>query len=139
MKQKLSRREALKTAGALSAATVALGFPAPHVLAATGNHEKLNDALIGCGERARFGHLPYLVGDIFRDSFRACKEGGHPAFSNFADFSGPFVEGLLAGHLAVHAGLHQRVAWDGEAMRSPTHPELGRWIKQERRKGWELL
>ncbi|MFZ1936181.1 MAG: hypothetical protein WCB27_14925 [Thermoguttaceae bacterium] len=78
--------------------------------------------------------LPRPCGDIFR----ACKEGGHPAFSNFADFSGPFVEGLLAGHLALHAGLHQRVEWDGEKMLSPTHPELSRWVKQERRKDWEL-
>ncbi len=83
--------------------------------------------------------LPRPCGDIFRDFFRACKEGGHPAFSNFADFSGPFVEGLLAGHLAVHAGLHERVEWDGEKMQSPNRPELARWIKQERRKGWELV
>ena len=83
--------------------------------------------------------LPRPCGDIFRDFFRACKEGGHPAFSNFADFSGPFVEGLLAGHLAVHAGLNQRVEWDGEKMQCPNHPELNRWVKQERRKGWELV
>lgn len=83
--------------------------------------------------------LPRPGGDIVQDFFRACKQGGAPAFSNFADFSGPFVEGLLAGHLAVHAGLNQRVEWDGEKMQSPTHPELSRWVKQERRKGWELV
>ena len=82
--------------------------------------------------------LPRPCGDIVRDFFRPCKEGGHPAFSNFADFSGPFVEGLLAGHLAIHAGLQQKVEWNGEQMASPTHPALSRWIKQPRRKGWEL-
>ena len=63
MTEKLSRRDVLKTAGTLSATAVALSYPAPFVLAALGSNEKLNVALIGCGERARFGHLPYLVGE----------------------------------------------------------------------------
>ena len=82
--------------------------------------------------------LPRPTGGIFEDFFRAVKQGGLPAFSNFADFSGPFVEGLLAGHLTIRAGLNNRVEWDGAKMQCTNLPELNRWVKQERRKGWEL-
>ena len=40
-----------------------LQYPAPFVSAAVGSNEKLNVALIGCGERGRFAHLPNLVGE----------------------------------------------------------------------------
>ncbi|MGA2257898.1 MAG: Gfo/Idh/MocA family oxidoreductase, partial [Thermoguttaceae bacterium] len=76
MNNRISRRAALKTAGALSAAAVALQYPAPFVSASLRNNEKLNIALIGCGERGR-GHLPGLLGENLvavadPDESRAC-------------------------------------------------------------------
>ena len=53
MSQKISRRDVLKTAGAALGGGAALQYPAPFVLAALGSNEKLNIAVIGCGERAR--------------------------------------------------------------------------------------
>ena len=60
MTTKFSRRDVLKTMGALSATAAALQYPAPFVSASAGSNEKLNIAVIGCGERAR-NHLPGLL------------------------------------------------------------------------------
>ncbi len=45
--------------------------------------------------------LPRPTGGIMGDFLRASKAGGGPTFSGFASFSGPFMEMLLAGHLAM--------------------------------------
>jgi hypothetical protein len=57
-----SRRDVLKSIGALSTTAAAPQYPTPSVSASLGNNEKLNIAVIGCGERAR-AHLPGLLGE----------------------------------------------------------------------------
>ena len=57
--------------------------------------------------------LPRPVGGIMGDFLSACKAGGGPTFSGFASFSGPCLEMLLVGHLAMRAGLNKPVEWDG--------------------------
>jgi predicted dehydrogenase len=82
--------------------------------------------------------LPRPSGGIMGDFLRACQAGGGPTFSGFATFSGPFMEMLLVGHLAMRAGLNQPVLWDGINMKCTNLPELNRYVQREYRQGWSL-
>jgi predicted dehydrogenase len=75
---------------------------------------------------------------IHADFLRACKEGGDPPSSNFPDVSGPYIEALLVGNLAMRAGVGKKVEWDGAAMKCTNMPELNQYVKREYRKGWTL-
>jgi len=75
---------------------------------------------------------------IQQDFLRAVVEGGEPPCSNFADVSGPYVEALLVGQLAMRAGIGRKVEWDGVNMKCTNIPELNQFVKQEYRKGWSL-
>ncbi|MDD4869742.1 MAG: Gfo/Idh/MocA family oxidoreductase [Kiritimatiellae bacterium] len=75
---------------------------------------------------------------IQADFLRAVTEGGEPPCSNFSDVSGPYVEALLVGQLAMRAGVGRKVEWDGVNMKCTNIPELNRFVKQEYRKGWTL-
>ena len=75
---------------------------------------------------------------IHADFLRACKEGGDPPSSNFPEVSGPYMEALLVGNLAMRAGVGQKVEWDGVTMKCTNLPELNRYVKREYRKGWTL-
>ena len=77
------------------------------------------------------------VKEIFGDFIQACK-GGTPPCSNFADYSGPFTEAMLAGKLAMKAGKGRKIEWDGANMKCANLPELNAYVKREYRKGWEL-
>jgi len=82
--------------------------------------------------------LPRPSGGIMGDFLRAARKGGGPTFSGFGTFSGPFLEMFLVGHLAMFAGLHKPVQWDGENMKPTNRPELEKFVKREYRKGWSL-
>jgi hypothetical protein len=58
--------------------------------------------------------LPRPSGGIMGDFLRACQAGGGATFSGFATFAGPFLEKLLVGRLAMRAGLHKPIEWDGD-------------------------
>jgi predicted dehydrogenase len=73
---------------------------------------------------------------IHADFLRAVKEGGDPPSSNFPDVSGPYIEALLVGNLAMLAGLGKKVEWDGVSMRCTNLPELNQYVRREYRKGW---
>jgi predicted dehydrogenase len=75
---------------------------------------------------------------IHADFLRAVKEGGVPPSSNFPDASGPYIESLLVGNLAMWAGVGRKVQWDGVAMKCTNIPELNQYVKREYRKGWSL-
>ena len=72
------------------------------------------------------------------DFLRAVKEGGDPPSSNFPDVSGPYIEALLVGNLAMRAGVGKKVQWDGLNMHCTNLPELNQFVKREYRKGWSL-
>ncbi len=82
--------------------------------------------------------LPRPVGGIMGDFLSACKAGGGPTFSGFASFSGPCLEMMLVGHLAMRTGLNNPVEWDGVAMKSKNQPDLNQYVKREYRQGWTL-
>jgi len=75
---------------------------------------------------------------IHADLLRAVKEGGDPPSSNFPDVSGPYMEALLVGNLAMRAGVGRKVEWDGAGMKCTNIPELNQYVKREYRTGWTL-
>ena len=72
------------------------------------------------------------------DYLRACLEGGPPPCSNFPDVSGPYIEALLVGNLAMRAGVGKKLDWDGVNMKCTNMPEMNRFVKPEYREGWGL-
>ena len=86
----------------------------------------------------RFPKVPLGVAKVQVDFIRACKEGGQPPCSNFPDVSGPYIEALLVGDLAMRAGVGKKLQWDGVNMRCINMPELNQFVKPERRPGYEL-
>jgi hypothetical protein len=82
--------------------------------------------------------LPRIKGGIWGDFARACKEGGTPCISNFADFAGPLLEKMYVGHLAMRAGVAKKVEWDGPTMKCTNLPEVNKYVSREYRKGWTL-
>ena len=65
----------------------------------------------------------------------ACKTGG-PTAANF-DYAGWLTEANHLGNVAYRVG--RKIHWDATAMRAPDAPEADRFIRRERRKGWELM
>jgi predicted dehydrogenase len=54
------------------------------------------------------------------------------------EYGARLTEFVLLGNLAQHAGMHNRVDWDGENMKVTNIPELNQWLKREDRKGWTV-
>ena len=80
--------------------------------------------------------LPRIKGGIHQNFIDACKANDpEMACANFS-YSGPFVESLLVGNLAVR--LKRRIEWDAKAMRSPNAPEADNLITKFYRTGWEI-
>ncbi len=80
--------------------------------------------------------IPRIRGTHQADFFRACR-GGAPACANF-DYSGPLVETVLLGVLAMRAGAGKRIDWDGPEMSCTNRPELNRFLKPDYREGWKI-
>jgi predicted dehydrogenase len=80
--------------------------------------------------------IPRAKGEI-ADLFYAIRTGTPPC-SNFIDASGPFAEFVLAGHLAMFAGVGQKVEWDVAEMKCTNRPDVNAHVKREYRKGWEV-
>ncbi len=83
--------------------------------------------------------LPRPEGGIMGDFLRACFAGGGATFSGFGTFSGPFMEALLTGHLAMRAGLNNPVEWDGVQMKCTNLPDLNRFVHRDYRSGWRQV
>jgi predicted dehydrogenase len=76
----------------------------------------------------------------FEEWIRAI-QGGEPAMSNFADYSGGLTETILLGNLAVWAaasGKGDKVEWDAKNLRSTNIPELESMVKPVYRPGYTL-
>ena len=60
-----------------------------------------------------------------KDYLRACLDGGPPPCSNFPDVSGPYIEALLVGDLAMRAGVGQeaRMGWRQHAVHEHARAE----------------
>ncbi|MCX7044840.1 MAG: gfo/Idh/MocA family oxidoreductase, partial [Candidatus Sumerlaeota bacterium] len=63
--------------------------------------------------------------------------GGEPACSNF-EVASKLTEMLLLGCLAMKAGLHKKIEWDGENTKCTNMPEINQYIARQYRKGWQV-
>jgi predicted dehydrogenase len=71
--------------------------------------------------------------DDFLDAVRAGKTETAVPF----DYGTRLTEFALLGNLAMKAGLHKKVAWDGPNMKVTNMPELNAWVKRPYREGWK--
>ncbi len=69
------------------------------------------------------------------DWLSACK-GGTPASANF-EYGARLTELILLGNVALRTG--KRIQWDPVAMRATNAPEADAFIREECRKGWEIV
>ena len=83
--------------------------------------------------------LPRYKGGIWADFVRAAKAGGPRCVSDFADFSGPLLEAMYVGHLAMRAGIGKKVEWDAPNMKCTNMPDLNQYVGRTYRKGWEVV
>jgi predicted dehydrogenase len=65
---------------------------------------------------------------------QACKTGS-PTSCPF-EFAGPLAEAVQLGLVAHYVG--KRIEWDAANLKAKNCPEADRFIRRERRKGWEL-
>jgi predicted dehydrogenase len=74
--------------------------------------------------------------DIFRDFLDACHAGSNKTSVPF-EYGARLTEFAILGNLAQHAGVNNKVQWDGPNMKVTNIPELNQWVKRPCRKGWE--
>jgi predicted dehydrogenase len=80
--------------------------------------------------------IPRIKGTHFAHFIQCCKEGKRTA-ADF-EYGAAITEFLLLGHLAIRAGVGNKVLWDGPNMQCTNLPDLNHWIAQPCRKGWEV-
>jgi predicted dehydrogenase len=76
-------------------------------------------------------------GGPIEDLFYTMKNGGKPC-SDFIDSAGPLTAFALTGHLAMFAGVGEKLEWDVEKMQCIDMPEIDRYVRREYRRGWEV-
>ncbi len=85
-------------------------------------------------------HLPVNGkgdGGMKEEWTNAIREGKpHIAYSNF-DIAGMLTEAILLGNVAIRAG--KKLEFDAHKLECPNCKEASHFIKQEYRKGWELV
>ena len=81
--------------------------------------------------------LPRAHGGPVGDLFHSIKNDITPC-SDFAESAGPLTAFVLTGHLAMFAGVGQKLQWDVEKMQCTNMPEINQYLRREYRKGWEL-
>lgn len=73
--------------------------------------------------------------NVFTDFLEACRGGRKETAAPF-EYGARLTEFVLLGNLAQHAGVGQKVEWDGPNMKVTNLPELNEWVKRPYRKGW---
>jgi len=76
--------------------------------------------------------IPDSIGH-HKEWFEACKTNGHTT-CNF-DYSGALTEAVLLGNVAYRSG--KKIEWDPRHLRCKGAPEADKFLREERRKGWE--
>jgi predicted dehydrogenase len=74
--------------------------------------------------------------NIFVDFLDAIRAGKTETAVPF-EYGTQLTEFALLGNLAMKAGLHKKVMWDGPKMKVTNMPELNAWVKRPYRKGWK--
>ncbi len=73
--------------------------------------------------------------NIMTDFLDACREGKKETAASFDQGAG-LTEFVLLGNLAQHAGVGQKVEWDGPNMKVTNLAGLNAWVKRPTRPGW---
>lgn len=73
---------------------------------------------------------------IFEDFLTAVREGKTETAVPF-EYGTRLTEFAILGNLAMKAGLHNKVMWDGPKMKVTNLKELNAWVKRPYRKGWK--
>jgi hypothetical protein len=73
--------------------------------------------------------------NVMTDFLDAVREGKKQTSADF-DYGARLTEFCLLGNLAQHAGVGQKVEWDGPAMKVTNDKNLNQWLKRPYRKGW---
>ena len=68
--------------------------------------------------------------------WRHCCKGGKPASSNF-EYGARLTEIVLLGNVALRSG--KKIEWDAESLKAKNAPEADKLIKEQYRKGWEII
>ena len=74
--------------------------------------------------------------NIFVDFLDAVRAGKTETSVPF-EYGTRLTEFALLGNLAMKAGLHNKVMWDGPKMKVTNIRELNAWVKRPYRKGWK--
>jgi predicted dehydrogenase len=74
--------------------------------------------------------------NIFADFLDAVRAGKTETSVPF-EYGTRLTEFALLGNLAMKAGLHNKVMWDGPKMKVTNMRELNAWVKRPYRKGWK--
>jgi predicted dehydrogenase len=74
--------------------------------------------------------------EIFTDFLDAVREGKTETAVPF-EYGTRLTEFALLGNLAMKAGPHQKVVWDGPNMKVTNLPELNAWVDRPYRDGWK--
>lgn len=81
--------------------------------------------------------IPRIVGSHQEDFFRACRDLSRPACADF-EYSARLTEMTLLGCIAIKAGVHKKIEWDGPNMRCTNMPGFERGIQRPYRTGWKI-
>jgi len=79
--------------------------------------------------------IPRAKGGHYGEWLNACKAGDPLGASGNFSYSGPFVESLLVGLVAVRAKT--KIQWDAKNMKATNCPKADAWIRPTFRKGWD--
>jgi len=73
--------------------------------------------------------------DVVRDFLDAVRAGTKETSAPF-DYGAQLTEFCLIGNLAEHAGVGNKVEWDGPNMKVTNIAALNEWVKRPHRQGW---
>ena len=81
--------------------------------------------------------LPRAHGGPISDLIHACKNGTAPC-SDFPGSAGPLSAFAATGHLAMFAGVGEKLHWDVQKMRCTNNEGINRLVGRKYRPGWEV-
>ena len=73
--------------------------------------------------------------DVMTDFLNAIRSGKKETAASF-EYGAQLTEFTLLGNLAQHAGVGQKLSWDGPNMQVTNARDLNRWLKRTPRQGW---
>ncbi len=73
--------------------------------------------------------------NVMNDFLDACRAGKKETAAPF-EYGAQLTEFILLANLAQHAGVGNKLEWDGPNMKVTNFPEVNEWVKRPYREGW---